>query len=132
MKKAVFELWMLAAVVLLGLASCTDNDDNVVVNVTAGHMVLKNDLPDGMSISNVEVYNADDNTKVSEFENTIPNGSEQKLGTFNTNLKFTVIFKARKSGADMPRIYKYTTNPSIKLNHKAKTTLYANGDFAVQ
>lgn len=39
MKKAVFELWMLAAVVLLGLASCTDNDDNVVVNVTAGHMV---------------------------------------------------------------------------------------------
>ncbi|MBO6144154.1 MAG: hypothetical protein J6O54_02690 [Prevotella sp.] len=103
-----------------------------VVNVTAGHLVLKNDLPEGMNISNVKVLNADDNTEVSEFENTIPNGGELLLGTYNSNLRYLVTFKARKSGADTPRTYKYTTNPSIKLNHKAKTTLYANGDFTEQ
>ena len=103
-----------------------------VVNVTAGHLMLKNDLPEGMNISNVKVLNADDNTEVSEFENTIPNGGELLLGTYNSNLRYLVTFKARKSGADTPRTYKYTTNPSIKLNHKAKTTLYANGDFTEQ
>lgn len=103
-----------------------------VVNVTAGRLVLKNDLPEGMNISNVKVLNADNNTEVSEFENTIPNGGEQLLGTYNSNLRYLVTFKARKSGADTPRTYKYTTNPSIKLTHKAKTTLYANGDFTAQ
>ena len=103
-----------------------------VVNRTAGHLVLKNDLPDGLSISGVQVLNAADGELVSVFENTIPNGGEQKLGTYDSDLQYLVTFKARKSGNDTPLTYKYVLNPAIKVTHKNTTTLYANSDFAVQ
>jgi len=102
-----------------------------IVNVTAGHIALKNDLPDGMTLSNVKVARADTGEEISEFENTIPNGGEQVLGFYNSNYKYMVTFKAKKNG-EAARTYKYTLNPSIQVSHKATTTLYAASDFTAQ
>lgn len=98
-----------------------------MVNATAGQLKIKNDLPDGMTISNVKVYTTD-GTEVNEFENTVPNGGEQVLGAFNTKYQYIVTFKRRTSDGKTS-YYKYTLNPSIKLSHKAMTTVYANSDF---
>lgn len=98
-----------------------------MVNATAGQLKIKNDLPDGMTLSNVKVYTTD-GTEVNEFENTVPNGGEQVLGAFNTNYQYIVTFKGRTRDGETS-YYKYTLNPSIKLNHKALTTIYANSDF---
>ena len=98
-----------------------------MVNATAGQLKIKNDLPDGMTLSNVKVYTTDD-IEVNEFENTVPNGGEQVLGAFNTKYQYIVTFKGRTSDGKTS-YYKYTLNPSIKLSHKAMTTVYANSDF---
>lgn len=98
-----------------------------MVNATAGQLKIKNDLPDGMTLSNVKVYTTD-GTEVNEFENTVPNGGEQVLGAFNTNYQYIVTFKGRTRDGETS-YYKYTLNPSIKLTHKAMTTIYANSDF---
>lgn len=101
-----------------------------MVNATAGQLKIKNNLPDGMTLSNVKVYTTD-GTEVSEFENTVPNGGEQVLGTFNTKYQYIVTFKGRTRNGETSN-YKYTLNPSIKLTHKALTTVYAYSDFTVQ
>lgn len=98
-----------------------------MVNATAGQLKIKNDLPDGMTLSNVKVYTTD-GIEVNEFENTVPNGGEQVLGAFNTKYQYIVTFKGRTSDGKTS-YYKYTLNPSIKLSHKAMTTVYANSDF---
>lgn len=98
-----------------------------MVNATAGQLKIKNDLPDGMTLSNVKVYTTD-GIEVNEFENTVPNGGEQVLGAFNTKYQYIVTFKGRTSNGKTS-YYKYTLNPSIKLSHKAMTTVYANSDF---
>ena len=98
-----------------------------MVNATAGQLKIKNDLSDGMTLSNVKVYTTD-GIEVNEFENTVPNGGEQVLGAFNTKYQYIVTFKGRTSDGKTS-YYKYTLNPSIKLSHKAMTTVYANSDF---
>ena len=98
-----------------------------MVNATAGQLKIKNDLPDGMTISNIKVYTTD-GIEVNEFENTVPNDGEQVLGAFNTNYQYIVTFKGRTRDGETS-YYKYTLNPSIKLTHKALTTIYANSDF---
>jgi hypothetical protein len=50
------------------------------------------------------------------------------LGAFNTKYQYIVTFKGRTSDGKTS-YYKYTLNPSIKLSHKAMTTVYANSDF---
>ncbi|MBR1558070.1 MAG: hypothetical protein IJ647_10015, partial [Prevotella sp.] len=98
-----------------------------MVNATAGQLKIKNDLPDGMTLSNVKVYTTE-GTEVNEFENTVPNGGEQVLGAFNTKYQYIVTFKGSTREGETS-YYKYTLNPNIKLNHKALTTIYANSDF---
>ena len=98
-----------------------------MVNASAGQLKIKNDLSDGMTLSNVKVYTTD-GIEVNEFENTVPNGGEQVLGAFNTKYQYIVTFKGRTSDGKTS-YYKYTLNPSIKLSHKAMTTVYANSDF---
>jgi len=98
-----------------------------MVNTTAGQLKIKNDMPNGMTISNIKV-SISDGTEVNEFENTVPNGGEQVLGAFNTKYQYIVTFKGRTSDGKTS-YYKYTLNPSIKLTHKAMTTVYANSDF---
>ena len=102
-----------------------------VVNTTGGFIKLKNDLPNNLTISDVEVSRADNGKKVAEFLNTIPNGGEEVLGFFNTGHDYMVTFKARKDNGK-PIDYKYTLHPTIKLSPKQTTTVFANSDFSVQ
>jgi len=102
-----------------------------IVNVTAGCVVLKNDLADGMTLSNVKIIRADNNKVVSEFLNTVPNGEEQNMGYYNSNYKYMVTFMAKKNGGQA-KTYKYTLNPSVVITHKATTKLYAASDFTAQ
>lgn len=101
-----------------------------MVNLPAGRLKIKNDLPDGMTLSNVKVITTDGDL-VHEFENTVPNNGEEVLGAFNTNYQYIVTFKGRTHDGQT-REYKYSLNPSIKLTHKAVTTIYANSDFTAQ
>lgn len=102
-----------------------------IVNVTAGCIVLKNDLADGMTLSNVKIIRADNNEVVGEFLNTVPNGEEQNMGYYNSNHKYMVTFMAKKNGGQA-KTYKYTLNPSVVITHKATTKLYAASDFTAQ
>ena len=102
-----------------------------VINTTGGYIKLKNDLPNDSTISNVVVSRADNGKKITEFENTIPNGGEQVLGFFNSNHEYMVTFKG-KSGSGEQRNYKYTLNPTIKVSHKQTTTVYAKSDFDIE
>ena len=102
-----------------------------VVNTTGGYIKLKNDLRNDSTISNVVVSRADNGKKITEFENTIPNGGEQVLGFFNSNHEYMVTFKGKSSSGGQ-RNYKYTLNPSVKVSHKQTTTVYANSDFDVE
>lgn len=101
-----------------------------MVNTTAGPLKIVNDLPDGMTISNIKVLTTD-NQEASEFENTVPNGGERVLGAYNTKYQYIVTFKG-KTRAGKVSNYKYTLNPSIKVNHKETTVVYAASDFKVQ
>jgi hypothetical protein len=101
-----------------------------VVNVTGGAIKLKNDLRNDSTISDVVVSRADNGKKVTEFRNTIPNGGEKVLGFFNSNNQYMVTFKARKNNGN-PRNYKYTLQPTLMVNHKDTTTVYANSDFSL-
>ena len=101
-----------------------------MVNVTAGPLKIKNDMPGGTTISNVKVITSD-GVEASEFENTVPNGGEQELGGYDTKYQYIVTFKARTTDGKVST-YKYTLNPSIKLNHKSTTTVYAASDFTQQ
>jgi len=96
-----------------------------------GFIKLKNDLPNNLTISDVEVSRANNGKKVAEFLNTIPNGGEEVLGFFNTGHDYMVTFKARKDNGK-PIDYKYTQHPSIMLSPKQTTTVFANSDFSAQ
>lgn len=102
-----------------------------VVNVTCGNIKLVNNLPDDLTIYDVEVSRADNGKIVSLYEPTIDNGKEQMLGSYNSNKQYMVTFKAKKGNGE-PRIYKYNLHPTVKLVHKTTTTLYARSDFAPQ
>ena len=102
-----------------------------MTNTTAGSLKLKNDLPDGMTLSTVEVTDAATGELVTEFRNTIPNGGEETLGYLNSNLEYQVTFKGKKNGEEA-RTYKYTLHPTVILTHKQATTLYAASDFTAQ
>ena len=104
-------------------------DTNGVVNknVTAGKLTIKNNMPNGATISNIKVITSE-GTQVSEYPNTVPNGGEQELGAYDTRHTYTVKFKARTTDGK-EHLYAYTLNPSISLNHKSPTTVYAASDF---
>ena len=101
-----------------------------MVNTTAGRLKIVNNMPDGMTISNIKVITTD-NEQASEFEYTVPNGGEQILGAYDTHYKYTVTFVGRTTGGKT-RNYKFTLNPSITLNHKSMVTIYAASDFTAQ
>ena len=101
-----------------------------MVNTKAGILKVKNDMADGMTISNVKVTNADTGEVYTEFPNTVPNGGEQSLGCYSTHNNYMVTFKAKKDGEDA-KVYKYTLNPAVVVTHKETTTLYAASDFSV-
>lgn len=101
-----------------------------VVNVTGGAIKLKNDLRNDSTISDVVVSRADNGKKVTEYRHTITNGGERVLGFFNSNHEYMMTFKARKKNGN-PRNYKYTLQPTLTVNHKDTTTVYANSDFSL-
>ena len=101
-----------------------------MVNTTAGPLKIVNDMPDGITISNIKVLTTD-NQEASEFENTVPNGGERVLGAYNTMYQYIVTFKGKTRDGKVSN-YKYTLNPSIKVNHKETTVVYAASDFKVQ
>ncbi len=101
-----------------------------MVNTTAGPLKIVNDLPNGMTISNIKVITTN-NQVASEFENTVPNGGERVLGAYNTKYKYIVTFKGKTRDGKVNN-YKYSLNPSIKVNHKETTVIYAGSDFKVQ
>lgn len=100
-----------------------------MVNATSGGLKLVNNLQNQAAISNVQVCDAQTGEKYSEFKNTIPNGGEQLLGHFKTGGSYTVKFQARVPGGTVQQ-YFYTTNPSIEVENKSTTTLYALNDFS--
>ena len=65
-----------------------------------------------------------------EFPNTLPNGDELNIGCYTIHAKYMVTFKAKKNG-EIAKVYKYTLNPSIVLNHMETTAIYAASDFSV-
>ena len=98
-----------------------------MVNVTAGKLTIKNNMSNGATISNIKVFTSE-GTQVSEYPNTVPNGGEQELGAYDTRHTYTVKFKARTTDGK-EHLYAYTLNPSISLNHKSPTSVYAASDF---
>lgn len=101
-----------------------------MVNTTAGRLKIVNNMPDGMTISNIKVITTD-NKLASEFEYTVPSGGEKILGAYDTHYQYTVTFVGRTTGGKT-RNYKFTLNPSITLNHKSMVTIYAASDFTAQ
>lgn len=103
-----------------------------VENSTGGHIKIKNNLPDGMSISNIVVTVAsegkDKGKTVSNYRNSIANGDEYEIGFFNNHYEYLVTFKAGKN-ASSTRTYKYITNPTIKLGNLETVVLNADYDF---
>ena len=103
-----------------------------VENSTGGHIKIKNNLPDGMSISNIVVTmaseGADKGKTVSEYRNSVANGDEYEIDFFNNHYEYLVTFKAGKN-ASTARTYKYITNPSIKLGNLETVVLNADYDF---
>lgn len=101
-----------------------------MVNTTAGRLKIVNNMPDGMTISNIKVITTD-NRLASEFKYTVPNGGEKILGAYDTQFQYTVTFVGRATDGKT-RNYKFTLNPSITLNHKSMVTVYAASDFTAQ
>lgn len=101
-----------------------------MVNTTAGRLKIVNNMPDGITISNIKVITTDGNL-ASEFEYTVPNGGEQVLGAYDTHYQYIVTFVGRTTDGQT-RNYKFTLNPSIKLHHKTVVTVYAASDFTAQ
>lgn len=103
-----------------------------MVNTTGGHIKIKNNLPDGMSISNLTVTvaseGADKGKIVKEFRNSVANGEEYEIGFFDNHYEYMVTFKAGKN-ASTARSYKYIANPTIKLDNLEAVVLNADYDF---
>lgn len=103
-----------------------------MVNTTGGHIKIKNNLPDGMSLSNIVVTVAsegkDKGKIVKEFRNSVANGEEYEIGFFNNHYEYLVTFKAGKN-ASTARTYKYIANPTIKLGNLETVVLNADYDF---
>ena len=103
-----------------------------VENSTGGHIKIKNNLPDGMSLSNIVVTVASEGKEkgktVSEYRNSVANGDEYEIGFFNNHYEYLVTFKAGKN-ASSTRTYKYITNPTIKLGNLETVVLNASYDF---
>ena len=103
-----------------------------IENSTGGHIKIKNNLPDGMLISNIIVTMASDGADkgktVSEYRNSVANGDEYEIGFFNNHYEYLVTFKAG-TNASTTRTYKYITNPSIKLGNLETVVLNASYDF---
>ncbi len=101
-------------------------------NSTGGHIKIKNNLPDAMSISNITVTVASNGANkgktVSEYRNSIANGDEYEIGFFDNHYEYMVTFKAGKN-ASSTKTYKYITNPSIKLGNLETVVLNADYDF---
>ena len=101
-------------------------------NTTGGNLTLVNNLPDGMALSDIEVIVASDGpskgVKAYQFPHTLLNGKEKEIGFFNNNLQYMITFKAGKAG-EQARTYKYTRNPTLKLNNREKLEVYALNDF---
>lgn len=104
-------------------------------NTTGGNLTLVNNLPDDMAISNIEVTVVSEGpskgVKAYQFPHTLLNGKEKAIGFFNNNLEYMVTFKAGKPG-EQARTYKYTQNPTLKLNNREKLEVYALNDFTAQ
>lgn len=104
-------------------------------NTTGGNLTLVNNLPDGMALSDIEVIVASDGpskgVKAYQFPHTLLNGKEKEIGFFNNNLQYMITFKAGKAG-EQARTYKYTRNPTLKLNNREKLEVYALNDFTAQ
>ena len=104
-------------------------------NTTGGNLTLVNNLPDDMAISNIEVTVVSEGpskgVKAYQFPHTLLNGKEKAIGFFNNNLEYMVTFKAGKPG-EQARTYKYTRNPTLKLNNREKLEVYALNDFTAQ
>lgn len=65
------------------------------------------------------------------FKNTVPNGGEQLLGHFKTSGSYIVKFRACVPCKQFKE-YVYITNPSIEVENKNTTKLYALNDFKVR
>lgn len=103
-----------------------------VINVTAGTLELHNNLPNGATIYEVKVANAQNNEVYSTFKNTIPNGGTQALGCYPTTQKYMVTFIARATDGTT-QTYAYSLhNNGLSTEHKAKTILYAASDFSIK
>ena len=101
-----------------------------IVNTTAGRLKIVNNMPDGITISNIKVITTE-GKEASEFEYTVPNGGEKILGAYDTHYQYIVTFVGRTTDGQT-RNYKFTLNPSIKLDHKTMVTIYAASDFTAQ
>lgn len=104
-------------------------------NATGGHLVLVNNLPDGMALSDIKVEVVSNGSSKGvvpyEFSHTLLNGKEKEIGFFNNNMEYMVTFKAGKVG-EQARTYKYTQNPTLKLKNREKVEIYALNDFTMQ
>lgn len=99
-----------------------------ITNVTSGKLVLKNNLKNEATVSNIQVCDADDESILSEYKNTVPNGGEQVLGFYKAPETYLVKFLAREPGKKAKK-YVYSTNPRIELESKETINLYALDDF---
>lgn len=102
-----------------------------MINITSGGLVLVNNLKDDAAISNIQVCDAKTGRVYSVFKNTVPNGGEQLLGHFKTSGSYVVNFRACVPGKQFKE-YVYITNPSIEVENKSTTKLYALNDFKMR
>lgn len=101
-------------------------------NKRAGEIVIKNDLPDEMTIYDVKVMEKGKMQVLGGFEQTIPNGGEESLGWyFSTDKQYVVTFMAGNTEGEPP-LYTYSLNDGFKVKHMGKVTLYCKSDFKKQ
>jgi hypothetical protein len=98
-----------------------------------GKMVLKNDYTDKY-IHHIQVVDRHDPFNpvlVMQDDNSYAPGSKLDLGTYLVSSNYSVTYRAGRPH-EIPTIYKYDLNYSVKLNQNRITILNCSNDFGVQ